>query len=67
MPAAAAPPASRLPLLAVVTEGGLVALTADWGVDDVMLATAGPAEVEARLRLAVGRPRPTASAPASAA
>jgi DNA-binding response OmpR family regulator len=44
-----------MPLMAVLTESGLVAVHADWGVDDVMLATAGPAEVEARLRLAVGR------------
>ena len=43
------------PLLAVVTEGGLAAVAADWGLDDVVLDTAGPAEVEARLRLAVGR------------
>jgi DNA-binding response OmpR family regulator len=43
------------PLLAVVTEGGLAAVTADWGADDVILHTAGPAEVEARLRLAIGR------------
>jgi DNA-binding response OmpR family regulator len=44
-----------VPLMAVVTEGGLAAVTADWGVDDVLLDTAGPAEVEARLRLAQGR------------
>jgi DNA-binding response OmpR family regulator len=44
-----------VPLMAVVTEGGLAAVTADWGVDDVLLDTAGPAEVEARLRLAHGR------------
>jgi DNA-binding response OmpR family regulator len=43
------------PVVAVLTEGGLAALAADWGVDDVVLDTAGPAEVEARLRLAVGR------------
>ncbi|NYI07514.1 winged helix-turn-helix transcriptional regulator [Allostreptomyces psammosilenae] len=43
------------PLLLVVTEGGLTALTAEWGFDDVVLDTAGPAEVEARLRLAIGR------------
>jgi len=43
------------PLLAVVTEGGLAAIAADWGLDDVMLDTAGPAEVEARIRLALGR------------
>jgi DNA-binding response OmpR family regulator len=43
------------PLILVVTEGGLAAVTADWGIDDVLLDTAGPAEVEARLRLAMGR------------
>jgi DNA-binding response OmpR family regulator len=43
------------PLIAVVTEGGLAAVAADWGLDDVVLDTAGPAEVEARLRLALGR------------
>jgi len=49
------------PLLLVVTEGGLTALTADWGVDDVILDSAGPAEVEARLRLAMGRAAASAS------
>ena len=43
------------PVFVVLTEGGLVALTADWGVDDVLLDTTGPAEVDARLRLATGR------------
>ena len=43
------------PVFAVLTEGGLVALTAEWGVDDVLLDSAGPAEVDARLRLATGR------------
>ncbi|HEY9473641.1 MAG TPA: response regulator transcription factor [Mycobacteriales bacterium] len=43
------------PVLAVLTEGGLAALQADWAVDDVLLYTAGPAEVEARLRLATSR------------
>jgi DNA-binding response OmpR family regulator len=50
------------PLFAVLTEGGLVALTAEWGVDDAVLDTAGPAEVEARLRLALGRKQDTAPA-----
>jgi DNA-binding response OmpR family regulator len=45
----------EVPLLLVTTEGGLAAVTADWGIDDVLLDTAGPAEVEARLRLAAGR------------
>src|SRR5215203_3811578 len=44
-----------IPLLVVVTEGGLAGITSDWGIDDVLLDSAGPAEVEARLRLAVGR------------
>ena len=46
------------PLLAVLTEGGLAALTAEWGIDDVLLDTAGPAEVDARLRLSVTRMEP---------
>ena len=43
------------PVLALMTEGGLAAVTAEWGADDVMLCSAGPAEFEARLRLAIGR------------
>ena len=50
------------PLFVVLTEGGLAALTSEWGVDDVLLDTAGPAEVEARLRLALGRKQDTAPA-----
>jgi DNA-binding response OmpR family regulator len=48
------------PLLAVVTEGGLAAVSPEWGVDDLVLHSAGPAEVEARLRLSVGRARSAA-------
>jgi DNA-binding response OmpR family regulator len=44
-----------MPVFAIMTEGGLAAITAEWGADDVLLHTAGPAEVEARLRLAIGR------------
>jgi DNA-binding response OmpR family regulator len=43
------------PVLAVLTEGGLIAVTGEWSVDDVVLDTAGPAELDARLRLAVER------------
>ena len=43
------------PLLLVLTEGGLAAVSAEWGADDVLLVTAGPAEVEARIRLSIGR------------
>ena len=45
----------NVPLLAVLTEGGLAAISNDWGVDDVLLDTAGPAEVDARIRLVLGR------------
>ncbi|MBN9605192.1 MAG: response regulator transcription factor [Actinomycetales bacterium] len=44
-----------VPLVLVLTEGGLTAVSADWGVDDVILETAGPAEVDARIRLVIGR------------
>ncbi|MBT8228432.1 MAG: response regulator transcription factor [Dactylosporangium sp.] len=54
-----------VPLLAVVTEAGLIALHADWGIDDAVLCSAGPAEVEARLRLAVGRLTSTTAAAGS--
>jgi len=43
------------PIIAITTEGGLTAFNADWGIDDVILDTAGPAEVDARIRLAVGK------------
>ncbi|WP_349902316.1 response regulator transcription factor [Parafrigoribacterium humi] len=44
-----------VPLLVVLTEGGLTGVSADWGIDDVILETAGPAEVDARIRLALSR------------
>ncbi len=39
------------PILLIVAEGGLAALSADWGVGDFVLENAGPAEFDARLRL----------------
>lgn len=42
-----------LPLLAILTEGALAAITAQWPVDDFLLPGAGPAEIEARCRLLV--------------
>jgi DNA-binding response OmpR family regulator len=42
---------STVPLLLVLTESGLAAVAADWGLADVVLDTAGPAEVEARIRM----------------
>lgn len=46
---------TSVPVLAVLTEGGLIAVSGEWAVDDVVLDTAGPAELDARLRLAVER------------
>jgi DNA-binding response OmpR family regulator len=42
------------PIIVITTEGGLSAINADWNVDDVILDTAGPAEIEARIRIVVG-------------
>ena len=44
-----------VPLVLILTEGGLTALQLDWGVDEFLLDTSGPAELEARLRIAVAR------------
>lgn len=43
------------PLILVLTEGGMAAVAANWQADDVILDSAGPAEVEARLRLVIAR------------
>ncbi|HEY9293077.1 MAG TPA: response regulator transcription factor [Microlunatus sp.] len=40
------------PLIVIVTDGGLAALSNEWGFDDLILCSAGPAEVDARIRLA---------------
>jgi DNA-binding response OmpR family regulator len=46
---------ATVPVIAVLTEGGLIAISGEWSVDDFVLDTAGPAELDARLRLAVER------------
>ena len=45
----------NVPIMLVLTEGGLTAVSADWGASDVVLDSAGPAEVDARIRLVIGR------------
>lgn len=50
-----------VPLVLVLTEGGLTVVTAEWGADDILLVDASPAEVEARLRLVVERSAQTRS------
>lgn len=44
-----------VPLVLILTEGGLTVVTHEWGADDLLLESASPAEVEARLRLVVER------------
>lgn len=44
-----------VPVVAVLNEGGLVAVSHDWSVDEILLPAAGPAEVDARLRLLAAR------------
>jgi DNA-binding response OmpR family regulator len=45
----------HVPLVLICTEGGLAGVTSDWGIDEFLLDTVGPAELEARLRLAAAR------------
>src|ERR1700758_2923472 len=52
---------TAVPVVAVVNEGGLVAINVDWGLDDILLPATGPAEIDARLRLLVGRRGGTAT------
>ena len=47
--------AGSVPVVAVVTEGGLVAVNAEWGIHEILLPGTGPAETDARLRLMAGR------------
>src|SRR5665648_1046212 len=44
-----------VPLVLVLTEGGMTVVTAEWGAADILLEDASPAEVEARLRLVIER------------
>ncbi|MGN6161866.1 MAG: winged helix-turn-helix domain-containing protein [Marmoricola sp.] len=46
---------SDQPVLLILTEGGLAIIAADWGMDDMLRESATPAEIEARLRVLVGR------------
>ena len=43
------------PIIVITTEGGLSAINSDWQIADVMLDTAGPAEVDARIRIVIGK------------
>ena len=40
------------PVILITTEVGLAAVTREWGLTDVLLVDASPAEIEVRIRLA---------------
>jgi DNA-binding response OmpR family regulator len=43
------------PLIVILSEGGLAAMSSEWGADDIILDSAGPAEIETRVKLAISR------------
>jgi DNA-binding response OmpR family regulator len=43
------------PVILITTEGGLAAVNHEWGLTDVLLVDASPAEIEVRIRLATTR------------
>lgn len=47
--------AVEAPVVALVSEGGLVAVNAEWGIVEFLLPGIGPAELDARLRLLAAR------------
>ncbi|MFT4200038.1 winged helix-turn-helix domain-containing protein [Gordonia sp. (in: high G+C Gram-positive bacteria)] len=46
---------ATVPVVAILTEGGLIAVNAEWNLDDFLLADIGPAELDARLRMLTAR------------
>jgi len=44
-----------VPVVVAVNEGGLVAVNVEWGLDEILLVSTGPSEIDARLRLLLGR------------
>lgn len=46
---------STAPVILILTDGGMAVVGIDWRMDDVVLATAQPAEIEARIRIALLR------------
>ena len=43
------------PMILIVSEGGLAGISNEWGADDFMLESAGPAEIDTRIRLSIAR------------
>ena len=55
------------PIVLILTEGGFTVVNSQWGIADVVVSTASPAEVEGRLRLVSERGNaPTGSAAGAA-
>lgn len=54
-------PIAAPPVLLVLAEGGFTAVSTTWGAADVIVHTAGPAEVEARLRMIGEQAQPEAA------
>jgi DNA-binding response OmpR family regulator len=46
------------PVILITTEGGLAAVNHEWGLTDVLLVDASPAEIEVRIRLATTKVEP---------
>lgn len=46
------------PIILILTEGGFTVVNAQWGIADIVIDSASPAEIEARLRLIAERGRP---------
>ncbi|NMM99004.1 Transcriptional regulatory protein glnR [Bifidobacterium sp. DSM 109959] len=53
------------PIVLILTEGGFTVVNSQWGIADVVVATASPAEVEGRLRLVSERGNAPATASSS--
>lgn len=47
------------PLIVILSEGGLAAMSSEWGADDIILDSSGPAEIETRIKLAISRSKAT--------
>ena len=54
------------PIVLILTEGGFTVVNGEWGVSDVIVNTASPAEVEGRLKLVTERVITYNAAPNSA-
>lgn len=52
------------PLIVILAEGGLAAMSSEWGATDIILDSSGPAEIETRIKLAISKSKDSPSASA---